>query len=172
MVEDEGVRRILLLYVLASSLAWTGCRGRPLPEPVDLVLLRADTGQPFSFATHRGQTLVVYFFATWCIPCQIMDPFVAQVQEQGWQEGISVVGVALDIEGRRTVAPYVYALDPPFPVLLGGGDVAAGRSPFGRIPELPAIMILDAKGRPAAVFSGVAPSEFVLERAREVQARE
>lgn len=171
MVEDGGVRLLLLCFVLAASFAGIGCRGKALPEPVGIILPRADTGQPYSFAAHRGQTLVVYFFATWCIPCQLMDPFMAQVQERGRQEGISVVGVALDIEGRRTVGPYVLGMAPPYPVLLGGGDVAAGRSPFGKIPALPAVMILDAAGRPAAVFSGVADTDFILERARVVQRR-
>lgn len=171
MVEDGGVRRLFLSFVLAASFVGIGCRGKALPEPVDLILARADTGQPYSFAAHRGRTLVVYFFATWCIPCQVMDPFMAQVEQRGSQEGISVVGVALDIEGRRTVGPYVWGVAPPYPVLLGGGDVAAGRSPFGKIPALPAVMILDASGRPAAVFSGVADADFILERAREVQDR-
>ncbi|WP_169788772.1 TlpA disulfide reductase family protein [Vulgatibacter incomptus] len=157
------------LVVLLGALG--GCRSKPLPEPVDLVLPRAETGQPFSFASRRGDVVIVYFFTTWCIPCQAMDPSVAEAARIGAREGIEVVGVALDREGRRTVAPYVAATMPPYPVVVGGGSVAEGQSPFGRIPELPATLFLDRDGRPAASISGAASSKLLLERARDVKSR-
>jgi thiol-disulfide isomerase/thioredoxin len=156
--------------MVAAALAFAGCRG-PLPDPVDLVLPRADNGRPFSFAANRGEATLVYFFATWCIPCQLMEHAVAEAAERGREEGMVVVGVALDIEGRRTVAPYVWGTRPPYPVLVGGGEVARGESPFGKIPELPVVMFLDDDGRPAAALSGVSSAEELLRRAREVKAR-
>ncbi len=161
--------RIVSLALLLACLG--ACRGKPLPEPVELLLPRAESGTPFSFASKRGDVLIVYFFATWCIPCQAMDPSVAQAAIQGAADGIDVVGVALDVEGRRTVEPYVRAVQPPYPVVVGGGSVAQGQSPFGRIPELPSVLFLDREGRPAASISGVASAAMLLERARDVSSR-
>lgn len=157
--------------VAALLLALVGCRGDRLPEPVDLILPRADTGQPYSFAAHRAEATLVYFFATWCVPCQLMEHAVAEVARRAEEEGIEVVAVALDLEGRRTVAPYVWGTRPPYPVLVGGGEVARGESPFGKIPELPVVIYLDGRGRPAAALAGVSTAEELLRRAREVKAR-
>lgn len=167
--QDGRVRLGTWLAIIVVSLA--GCRGRALPEPIDLTLPEALSGAPYAFAAHRGEVQVVYFFATWCIPCQAMEPFMEQVAREGAAEGIRVVGIALDREGRRTVAPYVSATRPSYPVLLGGPGIAAGRSPFGKIPELPATLFLDRSGRPASSISGVTDSRALLARAREVRGR-
>jgi len=164
-----AMKRLLATLAILSSLA--ACRAQPLPEPISLVLPLAETGAPWSFAARRGEVTMVFFFATWCIPCQAMEPSVAKAAIEGRDEGIQVVGVALDVDGRKTVAPYVQATQPPYPVVVGGGTVARGESPFGRIPELPAVYFLDRDGRPAAVIAGVASSTMLLERAREVAGR-
>lgn len=160
-----------LLLLSLGLLLPTACRPTRLSEPVDLVLPRADDGKPFSFAARRGEATIVYFFSTWCVPCQAMEPGLAEVARIGKAEGIEVVGVSLDREGRRTTAPYVWGTKPPYPVVVGGGDIAAGDSPFGFIPEIPAVLILDGAGRPAASISGVAGVELLLSRAREVKGR-
>jgi len=163
------MKRLLASCLILGALV--ACRKEPLPEPVSLVLPLAETGAPWSFAARRGEATMVFFFATWCIPCQAMEPSVAKAAIEGRDEGIRTVGVALDVDGRKTVAPYVEATQPPYPVVVGGGPVARGESPFGRIPELPAVYFLDREGRPAAIIAGVASATMLLERAREVKTR-
>jgi len=165
------VRRRLLVLAAALLAAFAGCRRASLPDPIDYALPHALTGAPYSFADQRGHPVVIFFFATWCVLCQAMEPAVAEAAHRGRAEGIEVVAVALDLEGRKMVAPYVQALQPPYPVLAGGKAVASGRSPFGHIPRLPAVLVLDSTGRPAWSFSGLADADFILQRAREVRAR-
>lgn len=160
--------RGLLLLLTLSMLA--SCRGRPLPEPVNLTLRQADDGRLYSFLDRRGKATIVYFFSTWCVPCQAMELFVGEAAREGRKEGIETVGVALDRDGTL-VHPYVLATRPSYPVVLGGGTIAQGESPFGRIPELPAVIFLDGEGRPSAVMTGVANTQMLLERAREVAKR-
>ncbi len=160
---------LLLLAVLCTSAA---CRDQSrLPEPVNIALPRAIDGRPWSFADRRSEATIVFFFSTWCVPCQAMEPFVAEAARIGPREGIEVIGVALDVAGNKTVAPYVQATEPPYPVLLGGGAIAEGRSPFGRIPSLPSVIFLDGDGRPSAVIQGLVDTELLMTRAREVRSR-
>lgn len=164
------MRRSLLATLAGAAIFLASCRGSQ-PQPIDLVLPHALTGEPHSFAAARGKPVVIFFFATWCVLCQAMEPSIAEAAHRGRNEGIEVVAVALDLEGRQIVAPYALALRAPYPILLGGRQVASGRSPLGHIPRLPAVLILDASGRPAWSFSGLADADFILERAREVRGR-
>lgn len=164
-----GMRLLLVLSMLVVLLG--ACRKEPLPEPVRLSLPLAVDGTPFSIQQRLGDATLVFFFSTWCVPCQAMEPFVADAARKGRREGIEVIGIALDREGQKTVAPYVLVTEPPYPVLIGGGAIAEGRSAFGRIPELPAVIFLDDAGRPSALISGLADTELLLERARQVRGR-
>lgn len=159
------------LPLLALILALAACRRAPLPEPVHLSLPRAVEGTPYSIQAGKGEATIVFFFSTWCVLCQAMEPSVAEAAHRGRAEGIEVVAISLDLEGRRIVAPYVQATRPPYPVLSGGRAVASGRTPFGHVPRLPAVLVLDPTGRPAWSFSGLADADFILERAREVRGR-
>lgn len=154
--------------ILLAALLTTACAHAPPAPPVNVTLPRASDGRPYSLSERRGEATIVYFFTTWCIPCQALEREIAEAAIRGEREGIEVVGVALDIEGRKLVAPYVAATDPPYPVLIGGGDVAAGKSDFGRIPELPAVLILDGGGHVRAAITGLVTSDALLERARAV----
>ena len=138
------------------------------PPPVSLTLPRADTGAPFSVAGSRANATIVYFFTTWCVLCQAMEGAVAQAAAQGAPDGIQVVGIALDREGRRLIAPWVAATRPPYPVLVGGAEVAAGRTAFGPIPAVPTVLILDREGRPRQGASGLVTAGELLEAARKV----
>lgn len=171
LTQDGGVRSLRLTAALLAVLLFAGCRRDPLPDPIDLVLAEALTAEPYAFSAQRGEVVVVFFFATWCVLCQAMEPSIAEAAHRGRAEGVEVVAVALDLEGRRIVAPYVAASRPPYPVLLGGPRVASGRSPLGHVPRLPAVLILDPAGRPAWSFSGLADADFILDRAREVRGR-
>src|SRR5262249_60788132 len=124
------------------------------------VLAQAPSDAPYVLSEHRGKPMVVYFFTTWCIPCQVQDGQVAEAVRQG----VSAVGIALDLEGATLVVPWVRATNPPYPVLLGGGRVAEGHSSFGQIPELPALIFLDADGRPASALSGIIEAKDIVER--------
>ena len=124
------------LPLLALILALAACRRAPLPEPVHLSLPRAVEGTPYSIQAGKGEATIVFFFSTWCVLCQAMEPFVAEAARRGRAEGIEVIAIALDKEGRQTVAPYVAAVQPPYPVLVGGAAIAEGRSAFGRIAEI------------------------------------
>lgn len=160
---------VLLLSVIAfSSLA--ACRSRPLPEPVRLTLRRADDGSLYSFEERRAPATIVYFFSTWCVPCQAMDAFVAETATIARKEGIETVAISLDTEAA-ILRPWVLQARPPYPVLFGGGSIAKGESPFGRIPELPAVIFLDGEGRPSSALLGLANTQTLLERAREVERR-
>lgn len=165
-----GMRTLALALLLPLIAVSSACRRQPLPEPIQLTLRRADDGSLYAFEQRRAPATIVYFFSTWCVPCQAMDAFVAETAVLARKEGIETVAIALDQEAA-ILRPWVLQARPPYPVLFGGGTIARGESPFGRIPELPAVIFLDGEGRPASALMGLANTDLLLERAREVAGR-
>jgi thiol-disulfide isomerase/thioredoxin len=60
---------------------------------------------------HKGQPLLVTFWATWCEPCRDEYPMVNELAKQYAPQGLRVVGIDLDQDGdlilmRRFLARY------------------------------------------------------------------
>ena len=78
-------------------------------------------------AEHKGQPLLVTFWATWCEPCRAEYPMLNELAKQYAPQGLKVVGVNLDDDGdiistRRFMARY----KPVFPNYRkkAGGETA------------------------------------------------
>jgi cytochrome c biogenesis protein CcmG, thiol:disulfide interchange protein DsbE len=51
-------------------------------------------GQQFNLAAHRGEWVLVNFFATWCGPCRIEHPELVKFAQQHEGDPVQVVSVA------------------------------------------------------------------------------
>jgi peroxiredoxin len=145
----------------ASSLSPAGPGAAPPPpaDPVDLELPSLD-GDTFRLSDHRGEVVVLHFFATFDAPSQSLAAMLEQAHAEHAAEGLVVVGVAMDPEtgrGRRAevVESYCALNNLSFEVLLSTPELEAGQTGVRRIPEIPATIVFDREGRPAASFTGV-----------------
>jgi thiol-disulfide isomerase/thioredoxin len=75
------------------------------PEP-DLSLKDLD-GKPVSLADYKGKVVFLNFWATWCDPCRVEIPWLIDMQSKYASRGFTVVGVAMDEEGKSVVAPFI-----------------------------------------------------------------
>ena len=95
---------MLLLTGVALALAQTN----PLPKDPALIDLQ---GYQKILQQHKGQPLLVTFWATWCEPCRDEYPMLNELAKQYAPQGLKVVGIDLDQEGdiilmRRFLARY------------------------------------------------------------------
>src|ERR1700740_770465 len=75
------------------------------PEP-DLTLKDLD-GKNLSLVQLKGKVVLVNFWATWCEPCRVEIPWLIEMQQKYGAKGFTVLGIAMDDEGRSVVAPFV-----------------------------------------------------------------
>ena len=89
------------------------------------------------------KVLVVNFWATWCGPCKIEAPHLAQIAREYKDRGVVVVGVSFDVATPKSLQPAVTALGISYPVLVGGAEQVLERT---GIDGIPATLIISADG--------------------------
>jgi len=66
-----------------------------------------------------GKVVVVNFWATWCVPCIAEAPGFNRAYQQFSPQGVAMVGVAMDDEGKEVVAPFLRKHPLDYPVAIG-----------------------------------------------------
>jgi thiol-disulfide isomerase/thioredoxin len=96
------MRKSWIVVVVAVCLLgglWVGWKYRPAPPPVarlpEFTLPDLD-GRPRSISEWSGRPLIVNFWATWCAPCRREMPLLQEIHERRGDDGLAVIGVALD----------------------------------------------------------------------------
>jgi peroxiredoxin len=132
-------------------------RGARAPE---LALLGVDD-RPVSLRAHRGDVVVVAFFATWCEPCKKTMPALEALRAKYAARRVEVLGVSLD-DAPDGLSSYAAAYGVTFPIGWDSGQEAV-RPWFVR--NLPAEFVVDRGGVVQAAFIGYADGvEVEIER--------
>jgi hypothetical protein len=141
------VTRLVATLVLVVLVLGTACGGASRRPPVHAVAVQVEAvdGGIIDTGAYRGRPVVIHLFTTWSLAAQ-QD--VLQLIETARHYGdlIQIIGVALDPDGYRLVAPWRTANEIPYLVGLGSAELIAGRSPLGKVSEVPATIILDSEG--------------------------
>ena len=117
--------------------------------PVSMTLPRLDGGK-LSLASLRGRPVLLTLFTTWWVPCQEEAPAFVRFDERFRQDGLAVVGIALDNAGitpARLVQLYVSEMGIRFPVLLAPPDDLELVGGVGATKAVPRTLLLDRQGR-------------------------
>ena len=158
-----------VIAVLALSLLALACRVEDAPRPdrggagplAPEFTLPDLLGSEFSLADHRGQPVIVDFFATWCAPCVQQIPVLNAFQAAHYGD-VVVFGIAVDAQGSRVVGPFVGEYDIQYPVLLGSERLAQQYGAFG----FPSLYVVAPDGSISSKHVGVI-SQQELEEALE-----
>lgn len=164
------MRRVAAALALgcAAACATPQAAGvRPLPDRAGAArALPPDTVQGPSWDPRaaEGQVLAVIFFATWCFPCLTELGVMDRLQADLGPRGLVTVGVGMDLEGRRVLAPFLEAQPVRFPVVLADDALRSGESAFGLVRELPTRFLFGRDGRLVAAWSGAADPSVLRAR--------
>lgn len=108
----------------------------------DFTIPLIGTGDSFTLSEHRGQVVIVNFWATWCTPCCQELPCFDQLLRT-YPEEVDIVAIHSELvtdDVTGYLANYDYQL--PFALDETGGVIAA----FGGSTMLPQTIVIDAEG--------------------------
>ncbi|HXM94497.1 MAG TPA: TlpA disulfide reductase family protein [Candidatus Dormibacteraeota bacterium] len=137
--------------------------GMPAPE----VTMKDLAGKDVSLSRYHDKVVLVNFWATWCEPCRIEIPWLIEMQQKYGAKGFTVLGIAMDEEGKSVVAPFVdkerfdvngQKLPMSYPILLGNEGVA---DKFGGLFGYPTSILISRDGKQVKRITGLISYEEI-----------
>ena len=137
--------------------------GTPAPE----VTFKDLEGRDVALSSYRGQVVLVNFWATWCDPCYVEIPWLIEMQQKYGAKGFTVLGIAMDEEGKSAVAPFLakerfnvngQKLPMNYPIVLGNDDVA---TKFGGLLGYPTSFLISKDGKEIKKIQGLISFEEI-----------
>lgn len=125
-------------------------------------------GKDVSLAEYNGKVVLVNFWATWCDPCRVEIPWLIDMQQKYGTKGFTVLGVAMDEEGKSVVAPFVAKEQfdvgggkkstMSYPILLGNDAIA---DKFGGLLGYPTSVLISRDGKQVKRITGLISYEEI-----------
>jgi thiol-disulfide isomerase/thioredoxin len=133
-------------------------------ELLGFTLAPADGGSPVQLAALKGKTVVMDFWATWCVPCKVQHPIIEKVKAQYDQSGeVAFLSVDSD-DDHSLVAPFLKDMQWKGRVFFDSG---LGR--FLSVGSIPTVIVLDKDGRIFSRMTGFVPELFEAQLTRRIE---
>ncbi len=137
-------------------------------EAAPTVTMKDLEGHDVTLEQYKGKVVLVNFWATWCGPCRIEIPWMIEFQQKHGPRGFTVLGIAMDDEGKKVVELFVQkerfdvngqqkAVN--YPILLGNDDIA---DKFGGIIGLPTSMLFSRDGKKVKTIIGLVNHDDIV----------
>lgn len=127
----------------AGTYWWLNGSAAPAAPQMTLVDIE---GENHRLADYRGQVIVMNFWATWCPPCIEEIPMLIEVQTERRDQGLRMLGPALDDPEPVKRFSKEYGIN--YPVFADPSQIGPALSTMGDTQgALPYTVILDRQGR-------------------------
>lgn len=144
-----------LFIVAAALLVLTGggCKKSQSTATFQSVQMKSLEDSSVTVGDYHGKVVLVNFWATWCDPCRVEIPWLIEMQSKYGAKGFTVLGIAMDEEGKSVVAPFVakerydvsgQKLPMNYPIVVGNEKVA---EKFGGLLGYPTSILISRDGK-------------------------
>jgi thiol-disulfide isomerase/thioredoxin len=131
-----------MAIVLASLIVAAPARSQE-GSPAPAFSVRDLDGRNIRMQDLKGRPVVLDFWATWCAPCRASMPDLNALQARYADQGLMVIGLALDEDGTQPVRRFVDQLGVKFRIALANDRVL---SQYGPIRSAPTTVFINRRG--------------------------
>ncbi len=115
-------------------------------------------GKKVRLSDFKGKVVILDFWATWCPPCKMEIPSFIELYKQYKNDGLVVIGVAIDNEIK--VKNFVKEYKVNYPILIADETTIIK---YGGIRGIPTTFIIDKNGNIKNQYVGYRPKEVFEE---------
>lgn len=138
----------------------------PERRPAPALRYESLTGSTVDLASLRGRVVLVDFWATWCRPCVVAIPHLAELQAELGARGLTILGASID-EDPAKVRKAVGSSGAGYVIGLVGAE---DWNRWG-VRSLPALYLVDRAGMIVRRFGGEADPSIMRAAIEEALAR-
>jgi|Deesub1362B_J571_1020462.scaffolds.fasta_scaffold00163_43 cytochrome c biogenesis protein CcmG/thiol:disulfide interchange protein DsbE len=158
LIKEKNEKKYSILIIFLIILVFGFCKSEKLITAPDFTL-KDIKGNNVSLSDFRGKIVILNFWATWCPPCRKEIPVFIKLYEKYKNEGLIIIGISLDKEGKKVIIPFVKKFGINYPILIGTKEV---ENAYGGIRGIPTTFIIDKEGKIRKKHIGLPlnPEEF------------
>lgn len=149
----------LVVGTVATTPARADENGRPVGSAFYAASFKDMKDQMASLDQFKGKVVVMYFWATWCVPCRVETPNLVKLNEIYKGKGKDVVVVGLALDNGDKVRQFVKDNNLTYPIFYGGHDaVELGKSLGNDQGAIPFTVVIGKDGQLVHTFKGDIPN--------------
>jgi peroxiredoxin len=137
---------LTMLFGTAASQAAMPATGSMAPN----FTLKSSAGRNVKLSEHRGEVIMINFWATWCGPCRQEMPLLNRIHEQYRKAGFTLLGVNID-DRPDAAQSMAKKLGVTFPVLF---DTEKRVSRLYDVNAMPSTVLIDRDGKVRYIHLG------------------
>ncbi len=158
-----NLSRLAVALLFAGTMTLAAARADDAGKPVGGSFYAASfkdlKDQMASMDQFKGKVVVMYFWATWCVPCRVETPNLVKLNEIYKVKGKDVVVIGLALDNGDKVRQFVKDNDLTYPVFYGGHDaVQLGKTLGNEQGAIPFTVIIGKDGTLVHTFQGDIPN--------------
>lgn len=112
--------------------------------------LKDMSGSVWQLSAHRGDVVLVNFWASWCSPCRAETPGLIRIAANYGPKGVAIAGISMDEGGAAPVRKFLSDFGVNYPVMLPDSNMLLARE----VENLPTTFLIDRQGRIAKTYIG------------------
>ncbi len=147
---------IPLLFIFLIPIL-KGCEKASEPEFASDFTLQLFDGRTFTLSKHKGEVVIINFFASWCIPCRAEAPALEMVHREYFEKKVIFLSIAVK-DTASAAKGFVKKFGLSFPTGLDANEMI--RKSF-RVYGLPTTLFIDGNGLITYTHSGAVTEELI-----------
>ncbi len=162
---NSAFGKVLSLIIVSFCLSGVALAGGGAKAPAPDFTLKTLSGDNLKLSEHRGEVVMINFWASWCGPCRQEMPVLDALYSQYKDLGFTILGVNVeeDPDGPRKL---LKSIPVTFPILLDSDNRV---SETYRVVAMPSTYLIDRDGNVRYYHAGYLPG---FEKTYEAQIRE